>query len=173
MPTFHGRSLDRLQAVQVLFQAEAARRSVSAVLGDVYLVSDEAGKENLVTTGPVRPYAREISLGVEARRGELDSAIAEHSIGWDFSRITPVDKNLLRVALYELLFEDDVDVAVCADEAVRLAKALGGEDSHRFVNGILGAVARSELAKASEPDDGEAPGETPEEASDEAREGGE
>ncbi len=165
MPAFHGRSLDRLQALQVLFQAEAARRSVSAVLADTYLVSDEAGKENLVTTGPVRTYARELALGVEAHREALDSAIAEHSIGWDFSRITPVDKNLLRVALYELLFEDEVDTAVCADEAVRLAKALGGEDSHRFVNGILGAVARSETLPVGEDDaasaiDSDEPGES-------------
>ncbi len=144
MPSFHGRSLDRLQALQVLFQSEAAGRSVSAVLDDAYLVSDEVGRQNLVTTGPIRPYARELALGVEAHRATLDAEIAERSISWDFSRITPVDKNLLRVALFELLYEDDVDTAVCADEAVRLAKALGGEDSHRFVNGILGAVARSE-----------------------------
>ncbi len=149
MPNFHGRSLDRLQALQALFQAEAARRSVSAVLAGEYLVTDEAGRENLVTSGPIRPYARELALGVEAEGARIDALIARHSTGWDLSRITPVDRNLLRVALYELIFEDDVNTAVAANEAVELAKALGGDDSHRFVNGILGAVARSGEAEGA------------------------
>lgn len=143
MESFHGRTLDRLQALQALFQAEAARRGVAAVLDGSYLLLDEAGAENLVTTGPIRPYARELALGAEAHRDRIDALIAERSEGWEFSRITPVDRNLLRVALYELLYEEDVNAAVTANEAVVLAKALGGDDSYRFVNGILGAVARS------------------------------
>ncbi len=147
---FYGRTLDRLQALQLLFQAEATRRSVPAVLEDVYVVSDdvvasdEGRKENLVTTGPIRPYARKLVLGVKAHQGELDSEISGRSIAWDFSRITPVDKNVLRVALYEMIYEDEVDDSVCVSEAVLLAKALGGEDSHRFVNGILGSFARAQ-----------------------------
>jgi transcription antitermination protein NusB len=92
-------------------------------------------------TASSRPFTRELASGVEAHREELDATISKHAKGWDLERIAPLDRNLMRVALYEME-HTDVPVEVAIDEAVELAKEYSGADAPRFVNGILGAAAR-------------------------------
>ena len=88
-------------------------------------------------------YARELVCGVSAHRAELDRAIGESSQNWAIDRMPVVDRSILRLAIYEMRYVDDVPRSVTINEAVELAKAFGGEDdSHRFVNGILGRLAR-------------------------------
>ena len=77
---------------------------------------------------------------IEVKRPELDAVISARSTGWSLSRMNAVDRNLLRLALYEMLYVDEVDIAVTIDECVELAKAYGTDESSRFVNGILGRV---------------------------------
>jgi len=108
-----------------------------------------AGYQHDVTGRPLadlladsRPFTRELALGVEAHRDELDAVIARHAKGWDLSRIAALERNVMRVALYEIEHDDDVPVEVAIDEAVGIAKEYCGSDAPGFVNGILGAAAR-------------------------------
>jgi len=108
-----------------------------------------AGYQHDVTGRPLadllaesRPFTRELALGVEAHRDELDAVIARHAKGWDLSRIAPLERNAMRVALYEIEHDDDVPVEVAIDEAVGIAKEYCGSDAPGFVNGILGAAVR-------------------------------
>ena len=87
-------------------------------------------------------FTRELVDGVERERGELDSVIARHAVGWPLERIAPLERNILRVAVWELLRREDVPDEVAIDEAVEAAKELCGADAPGFLNGILGAVQR-------------------------------
>jgi transcription antitermination protein NusB len=88
------------------------------------------------------PFMEELLLGAIARQGDLDLVIAKAAPEWPIDRIAPVDRNVLRLGLYELLFSDreKVPAKVAINEAIELAKSYGGEHSGRFVNGVLGAV---------------------------------
>jgi transcription antitermination protein NusB len=88
-----------------------------------------------------RPFTRELAEGVESHRDELDAIIARHAKGWDLDRIAPLDRNLMRVALYEIE-HGDAPTEVAIDEAVEIAKEYCGADAPGFVNGILGAAVR-------------------------------
>ena len=91
-------------------------------------------------------FTRELVEGVTAEREGLDGLIERHSFGWTLDRIAPVERSILRVALYELLHREDVPAEVAIDEAVEAAKELCSTDAPGFVNGILGAVHREEVA---------------------------
>jgi N utilization substance protein B len=91
-----------------------------------------------------KPFTRELVEGVEAHRSQLDEEIAKLARGWALGRIAALEKNILRVALYEIRHRDDVPDEVAIDEAVGLAKRYCGAEAPGFVNGILGAAARSE-----------------------------
>ncbi len=79
-------------------------------------------------------------VGVEANQAELDQQIAAHAKGWTLQRMPTIDRNVLRIAAFELLARSDVPVAVVLDEAVELAKRFSTDDSGRFVNGVLSAL---------------------------------
>jgi N utilization substance protein B len=89
-----------------------------------------------------RPFTHELAEGVEQYRDQLDEAIARHAKGWALDRLAPLDRNIMRVALYEIEHRDDVPTEVAIDEAVELAKEYCGADAPGFVNGILGAAVR-------------------------------
>ena len=127
---FGGRTLARSQALQLLFQAEANSRSVIEVLDGDYVLSE----------GPLDDYARRLALGADEQRPDLDAVISARTTGWSLARLNSVDRNILRLALYEMLNVDEVDIAVSIDECVELAKAYGTDESSRFVNGVLGRV---------------------------------
>ena len=127
------RILARRAAVQILYQSEISGVPADKLL-DGGLVPEEAKAND---------YARELVCGVSAHRAELDRAIGESSQNWAIDRMPVVDRSILRLAIYEMRYVDDVPQSVTINEAVELAKAFGGEDdSHRFVNGILGRLAR-------------------------------
>jgi transcription antitermination protein NusB len=87
-----------------------------------------------------RAYAETLARGVVAYRDALDRLIASHAEHWSLERMPLVDRNILRLAAYELLHTDDVPERVAIDEAIELAKAYGGEDSGRFVNAVLDRI---------------------------------
>jgi transcription antitermination protein NusB len=91
-------------------------------------------------------FTRELVDGVGAEREQLDALIERHATGWTLDRIAPLERSILRVALYELLHRSDIPAEVAIDEAVETAKELCGADAPGFVNGILGAVQREEVA---------------------------
>lgn len=133
---FFGRTLARAQALQLLFQAEACDRAVDAVID---------GGEYALDEGPLDEYGERLARGAAGLLPEIDAALERFSEGWGVSRMPAVDRNLLRLAVYEMAAVDEVDPAVTINESVELAKAFGTDDSSRFVNGLLGRVA-SELA---------------------------
>ena len=93
-----------------------------------------------------RPFTRELVDGVEAHRDELDALIERYAEDWTLDRIAPLERGILRVALHELLHRPDVPAEVAIDEAVETAKELCGAQAPGFLNGILGAVQRAEVA---------------------------
>src|SRR4051812_48648897 len=116
------RSDQRRDAVFALYQHEVTGRPPEGLL--------EGAK----------PFTRELAEGVEANRAELDELISKHSKDWSLDRIAPLERSILRTALYEALHREDVPVEVAIDEAVELAKQYCGADAPGFVNGILGAA---------------------------------
>ena len=86
-------------------------------------------------------FTRELVEGATEHRPELDDLIGRHASGWSLDRIAPLERNILRVALHELLHRPDVPDEVAIDEAVSLAKRYASPDAARLVNGILGKVA--------------------------------
>jgi transcription antitermination protein NusB len=123
----------RKRALDILYEADLLGRTVAGVLAD-HLERDE----------PPGEYAVALVRGVERARAELDGLIAQHARGWRLERMPVVDRNLLRMGLYEILHSDEVPTAVAIDEAVRLAKELSSEDSGRFVNGLLARAAEAQ-----------------------------
>jgi transcription antitermination protein NusB len=121
----------RRRALDVLYQADVTGTPPSEVLREWA----EYGQD-------VPPFARELVVGVEASLPELDALIAERSEGWTVARMAVVDRTILRLACYELMHRPDVPVAAAISEAVEAAMELSTEDSGRFVNGILGRIAR-------------------------------
>ncbi|GAB2694434.1 transcription antitermination factor NusB [Thalassiella azotivora] len=124
------RSKARRRAVDILFEAE--QRS----LDPLALVAERAG----AAERPVPEYAVSLVEGVQAHRARIDELLATYSQGWTVDRMPAVDRQVLRVGTYELLWEDDVPDAVVIDEAVEMAKTLSTDDSPSFVNGLLGRL---------------------------------
>ena len=95
---------------------------------------------------PVEQAYMEDKYGkIKERIEELDQILNENSTGWKTKRMSKVDLNILRLALYEMKYDEDVPVKVAINEAVEIGKLFGGEDSASFINGILGKVAREAL----------------------------
>jgi N utilization substance protein B len=91
-------------------------------------------------------FTKELVEGVEVEREELDALIEKHAEGWTLDRIAPLERNILRVGLHELLHRTDIPDEVAIDEAVEAAKELCSAEAPRFVNGILGTVQREQAA---------------------------
>jgi N utilization substance protein B len=102
---------------------------------------DVTGRPLEELLGEARPLTRELAEGVDTHREELDDTIAAYVKGWTVDRIAPLDMNVMRVALFEIDFTDTPG-SVAIDEAVEIAKEYCGADAPKFINGILGAVAR-------------------------------
>jgi N utilization substance protein B len=95
-------------------------------------------------------FAKTIVDGVMQHREEIDQAITAFAPDWPLPKITTVDRNVLRIGTYELMFNFDIPSKVAINVAIELAKTFGGESSGKFVNGVLGAVYRDQLAKGVE-----------------------
>ena len=118
------RSEQRRDAVFALYQHEVTGRPIDELLADA------------------KPFSRDLADAVEANRPELDDQISRHSKGWALSRIAPLERSIMRVALQEALHDDEVPVEVALNEAVELAKEYCGADAPGFVNGVLGAAVK-------------------------------
>lgn len=91
------------------------------------------------------PYARTVLEGTEANLEAIDGLIAKYAINWDVKRMPGIDRNILRLAIYEMCFaEEKVPVNIAVNEAVELAKEFGSDASSRFVNGVLGKMMRDQ-----------------------------
>ena len=131
------------------FTGEEPEQVVNTRLDKEYY-SSLSGENTVYTDRPSRAQLRYIDTvvsGVANRTEELNEQIQKFSIGWDISRISRLTRCVLQLAIYEILYVDDVPTGVAISEAVRLAKMYDGDDTGAFTNGILGAFARSLPAK--------------------------
>ena len=128
-----------------IFTGEEPEQVVATRLGKEYY--EKLAEENEVyNERPSRAQLRYIDTvvsGVANREEELNGFIQKHSIGWDISRISKLTRCVMQLAIFEILYMEDVPTGVAVSEAVRLAKKYDGDDTGSFVNGILGAFARS------------------------------
>ena len=90
----------------------------------------------------MRAYIDAVTTGVANREEDLNETIQKFSIGWDVKRISRLTRSVMQLAIYEILYVDDVPTGVAISEAVRIAKMYDGDDTGAFVNGILGSFAR-------------------------------
>jgi transcription antitermination protein NusB len=120
----------RRQAIDLLYQADVTGADPRVVLAQWRA----AGRD-------VDPFAERLVDGVAEHAAEIDEVLAAHSEHWPLDRMASVDRVVLRLGIYELLYERDVPAGAVIDEAVRAAKDLSTEDSGAFVNGILGRIA--------------------------------
>jgi len=129
----------REDALQILYQLEL-NQPLSANAALDYFQSFYS-KENR----EVAPFTKELVLGVLEKQKELDHELTKISTHWKPERMAPVDKNILRLGAYEIMYRDDIPATVSMNEMVELAKEFGAENSAAFVNGILDQV-KSKLA---------------------------
>jgi transcription antitermination protein NusB len=122
------RTDQRRAAVFALYQHDVTGKAIDDVLAEA------------------TSFTRELVEGVDAHRGELDEEIRRLARGWTLERIAALERNILRVSLFELRHRDDVPAEVAINEAVDLAKRYCGAEAPGFVNGILGSAARAERA---------------------------
>ncbi len=119
----------------MLFEADARGLSAPEVV-DVRTALAEAKPD----VAPLHPYTVAVARGVGEHIAHIDDLITSHLQGWTLDRLPAVDRAILRVAVWELLYADDVPEPVAVDEAVELAKGLSTDESPGFVNGVLGQV---------------------------------
>jgi transcription antitermination protein NusB len=124
------RSKARKRALDILFEAELRGLPVLELLSERMSLGEQ----------PVPDYAAELVRGVATHRERIDSLITENAVDWTLDRMPVVDRNILRLGIYELLWADDVPDGVAISEAVRLAQDLSTDASPTFVNGMLGRI---------------------------------
>jgi N utilization substance protein B len=137
------RSKARKRALDLLYAADVRQAPVAELL---------AAEAQRALSEPQREaswlYAREIVDGVTDHAIEIDGLITENAQGWTLGRMPAVDRALLRIGVWELVYNDEVPAAVAIDEAVEAAKELSTDDSSSFVHGVLAAVARQSSTQA-------------------------
>ncbi|XXF80514.1 transcription antitermination factor NusB [Myxococcaceae bacterium GXIMD 01537] len=132
------RRTGRERALQALYQMEmASNASTSEALASAWSANAEEGKPDPDAV----KFARELVEGVQAHRAEVDALIERHSHNWRLDRMSRIDRNVLRLGVFELKYRPDIPRKVTINEAVELGKNFGTEESSAFVNGLLDRVA--------------------------------
>lgn len=126
------RSTARKRALNTLYEADEKGQDILSLLAERIA--------NPGTQTPLPDYAIDIVRGVAEHRGEIDHLLDEHSTGWKVKRMAVVDRNVLRIATWEILYNDEVPDKVAIDEAISLAKTLSDEGSTSFIHGLLSAI---------------------------------
>jgi N utilization substance protein B len=134
-PAFNpSRRKSRRRALDVLYSADLRDISAAGVLSDTLKRLSPGMPDHMA-------YAVELVEGVESNASRIDELISSYAEGWTLDRMPAVDRNLSRIAVYEIVFRDDIDDAVAVSEAVELAEELSTDNSPRFLNGLLARIA--------------------------------
>jgi N utilization substance protein B len=144
------RHLARTIALQTLYQWDFRGQPNQGV--------DVIVKTNLQEFAPQfddKGFIQNLVDGVIEHQAEIDKLITEYAPEWPLDQITMVDRNVLRIGIQELKFDNDIPEKVAINEAIELAKAFGGESSGKFVNGVLGSIYKNILAKSGQADESE------------------
>lgn len=129
------RSKARKQALDLLYETDIRGTNLleTLVARDIPAQGPDAR--------PIRDYTREIVVGVSENRRKIDELITTYAQGWDMDRLPAVDRNILRLGIYEILWSNSVPTSVAIDEALDLAKELSSDDSSKYIHGVLGRIA--------------------------------
>lgn len=128
------RSKARKHSLDILYEADIRKSDALAIIDTRLNISEEA------ELPPVREYTKILVSGVTENKRKIDELIATYIQGWDIDRLAAVDRNILRIAIYEILFADDIPDAVAIDEALVLAKDLSTEESAGYIHGVLAKI---------------------------------
>ena|SRR3990167_9077387 len=135
------RTLAREAALKILYQAEILKREVEPTAAKFWAYEEN---EEPVDR-EVREFTQRIIVGVEKERDKIDEKISSYATNWQLKRMAVIDRNVLRIGVFELLYASDIPPKVSINEAVELAKRYGDLDSSKFVNGILDKIHKSEV----------------------------
>jgi len=129
------RSKARKQALDLLYETDIRGTNLleTLVVRDIPADGPDAR--------PIREYTRELVNGVSDNRRKIDELITTYAQGWDMDRLPAVDRNILRLGIYEILWSTSVPTSVAIDEALDLAKELSSDDSSKYIHGVLGRIA--------------------------------
>ncbi len=124
------RTKARKRALDILFESDVRGLPLGATLAERVATAEQ----------PLNPYVTELVEGVVAHQRRIDELLETYAVGWSVDRMPAVDRNLLRIGVYELLYRDDIPDAVAVSQAVDIATELSTDESPAFVNGLLGRI---------------------------------
>ena len=128
------RSKARKHSLDILYEADIRKSDALAIIETRLNISEDADLP------PIRDYTRILVAGVIEHKRKIDELIATYIQGWDLDRLAAVDRNILRIAIYEILWAPDIPEAVAIDEALALAKDLSTEESAGYIHGVLAKI---------------------------------
>ena len=129
------RSKARKQALDILYESDIRSSDALATL-EARDIPEEGPDAR-----PIREFTRELISGVSENKRKIDELIATYAQGWDMDRLAAVDRNILRLGIYEIVWNDELADGIAIDEAITLAKDLSTDDSATFIHGLLGKIS--------------------------------
>jgi N utilization substance protein B len=129
------RSKARKQALDILYESDIRSSDALATL-EARDIPEEGPDAR-----PIREFTRELITGVSENKRKIDELIATYAQGWDMDRLAAVDRNILRLGIYEIVWNDELADGIAIDEAITLAKDLSTDDSATFIHGLLGKIS--------------------------------
>jgi transcription antitermination factor NusB len=133
------RTQSRECALKILYQAELTRR-------EIHLAAEKFWGEFKEIDENIQTFSDRLTSGIEKNLDKIDNKISEHATNWQLKRMAVIDRNVLRIGVFELLHTDDIPPKVTINEAVELAKKYGDLESSKFVNGILDKIHKLDIA---------------------------
>lgn len=134
------RTLGRELALKILYQIDVIKEDPVRIMQDFFSQQEAVGPD-------VEEFAKKLVAGTQEHLQEIDTKIAAFATNWELSRMAIIDRNILRLGSFELMFAEDIPSKVSINEAIELAKKFGGTDSGKFVNGILDKINKTDLKK--------------------------
>ena len=129
------RSKARKQTLDLLYEADIRGASAADLLSTRDIV--EEGPD----ARPIREFTRELIAGITTNKRKIDELITTYAQGWDMDRLPAVDRNILRLGIFEILWSTAVPISVAIDESLALAKELSSDESSKYIHGVLGRIA--------------------------------
>ena len=132
------RTLAREATLKILYQSDITRRSIDVAAKTYWADAEDEDKS-------IQEFTARLIQGIEGKLKDIDEKISFYAANWDIKRMAVIDRNILRIGVYELLFAPDIPPKVTINEAVELAKKYGDLESSKFVNGILDKIHKTEV----------------------------
>ena len=129
------RSKARKHALDILYESDIRSTPAEGILVSREIVEDGPDAR------PLREFTKELVTGVVSHKRKIDELITTYAQGWDMDRLAAVDRNILRLGIYEIVWVDDLEDGIAIDEALTLARDLSTDDSASFIHGLLGKIS--------------------------------